>query len=146
MKLALTAAACASPPWSRRSSAARCPGGTAQHHHPRPYMHVKRPNSVYSFPRRALTLCQQLCMGILPGARFPARSADALPSSLYGQFTQAIYRNRPIPLALHQLAITHLPCSFTRLHQLQIKEEHNPLHRGRNHSIPCVKREKKHCP
>jgi len=34
-------------------------------------------------------------MGIRPGARFPARSADALPATLYGRFTQAIYRNRP---------------------------------------------------
>jgi hypothetical protein len=35
-------------------------------------------------------------MGIQPDARFPARSADALPATLYGHFTQAIYRNRPI--------------------------------------------------
>jgi len=35
-------------------------------------------------------------MGIQPGARFPARSADALPATLYGHSTQAIYRNRPI--------------------------------------------------
>jgi hypothetical protein len=55
-----------------------------------------RPNSVYHFPRQARTLCPQLCMGIQPGARFPARSADALPATLYGHFTQAIYRNRPI--------------------------------------------------
>jgi len=48
------------------------------------------------FLRRALTLCPQLCMGIQRDARFPARSADALPATLYGQFTQAIYRNRPI--------------------------------------------------
>jgi len=34
-------------------------------------------------------------MGIQPGARFPARSTDALPATLYGHFTQAIYRNRP---------------------------------------------------
>jgi len=59
-----------------------------------------RPISVYLFPRRALTLCPQLCMGIQPGARFPARSADALPATLYGQFTQAIYRNQPIQLKL----------------------------------------------
>ena len=39
---------------------------------------------------------RQLCMGIQPDARFPARSADALPETLYGHFTQAIYRNRPI--------------------------------------------------
>ena len=57
---------------------------------------LHRPISVYRFPRRALTLCPQLCMGIQPGARFPARSADALPATLYGHFTQAIYRNRPI--------------------------------------------------
>jgi len=37
-------------------------------------------------------------MGISPGARFPERSADALPVTLYGHFTQAIYRNRPIEL------------------------------------------------
>jgi hypothetical protein len=52
--------------------------------------------SVYRFPRRALTLCLQLRMGIRPGARFPARSADALSVTLYGHFTQAIYRNRSI--------------------------------------------------
>jgi hypothetical protein len=40
-------------------------------------------------------------MGIQPGARFPALSADALPATLYGHFTQVIYRNRPItPLRL----------------------------------------------
>jgi len=55
-----------------------------------------RPISVYRFPRRALTLCPQLCMGIQPDACFPARSADALPATLYGHFTKAIYRNRPI--------------------------------------------------
>jgi len=59
----------------------------------RPY---NRPISVYRFPRRARTLCPQLCMGIQPEARFPARSADALPATLYGHFTQAIHRNRPI--------------------------------------------------
>jgi hypothetical protein len=37
----------------------------------------------------------QLCMGIQPGARFPARSADALLATLYAHFTEAIYRNRP---------------------------------------------------
>ena len=47
-----------------------------------------RPISVYRFPRRALTLCTQLCMGIQPGARFPARSADPLPATLYGHFTR----------------------------------------------------------
>ena len=66
-----------------------------------------RPISVYHFPCRALTLCARLCMGIeagarfpgarfpgarfpgarFPGARFPARSADALPATLYGHFT-----------------------------------------------------------
>jgi hypothetical protein len=35
-------------------------------------------------------------MGSQPGARFTARSADALPATLYERFTQAIYRNRPI--------------------------------------------------
>ena len=51
---------------------------------------------MYCLPRRALTLCLQLCMGIQPDARFPARSAVALPATLYGHFTQAIYRNRAI--------------------------------------------------
>ena len=60
---------------------------------------VNRPISVYRFARRALTLCPQLCMGIQAGARFPAWSADALPASLYGHFTQAIYRNRPIDMS-----------------------------------------------
>jgi len=45
----------------------------------------------YRFPRRALTLCSQLCMGIQHDARLPARSADALPATLYGHFTQEIY-------------------------------------------------------
>jgi hypothetical protein len=35
-------------------------------------------------------------MGIQPDTRFPARSADALPATMYGHFSQAIYRNRPI--------------------------------------------------
>jgi len=52
--------------------------------------------SVYPFPRRTLTLCPQLCMGIQPGTCLPARSAEALPATLCGYFTQAIYRNRPI--------------------------------------------------
>ena len=60
---------------------------------------MNRPISVYSFPRRALTLCLQLCMGIQPDARFHARSADALPATLYGHFIQAIYRNRPVKLS-----------------------------------------------
>jgi len=54
------------------------------------------PISVYRFPRSALTLYPQLCMGIQPGARVPARSADALSAALYEHFTQAIYRHRPI--------------------------------------------------
>jgi hypothetical protein len=57
---------------------------------------LNRPVSVYRFPRRALTLCPQPCIGIQPGASFPARSADALPATLYGRFNQAIYRNRPV--------------------------------------------------
>ena len=60
---------------------------------------INRPILVYRFPRRALTLCPQLCIGIQPDARFPARSADILPTTLYGHFTQAIYRNRPIDVA-----------------------------------------------
>jgi hypothetical protein len=40
-----------------------------------------RPISTYRFPRRALTLCPQLYMGIRPGARFLAWSADALPTT-----------------------------------------------------------------
>jgi len=54
--------------------------------------------SVYCFPRRALTLSPQLCMGTgtQPGARFPARSADALTEAVYGHFAPATYRNRPI--------------------------------------------------
>jgi hypothetical protein len=52
---------------------------------------LNRPISVYRFPRRALTLCPQLCMGIQSGTRFPARSANALFATLYGYFTQAIY-------------------------------------------------------
>jgi len=61
-----------------------------------------RPISVYRFPCRALTHGPQLCMGIQPDTRFPARSADAFPTTLYGHFTQAIYRNRPIETGLTQ--------------------------------------------
>jgi len=57
---------------------------------------TNRPISVYRFPCRALTLCPQLCMGVQPGARFPARSVDALPATLHEHFTQAMYRNWPI--------------------------------------------------
>ena len=49
-------------------------------------LHTTRPISVDRFPRRALTLCPQLCTGIQPGARFPACSAYALPATLYGHF------------------------------------------------------------
>ena len=45
---------------------------------------LNRPISVYHFLRGALTLCPQLCMGIQPGARFPARSADACPQLCMG--------------------------------------------------------------
>jgi hypothetical protein len=41
-------------------------------------------------------LCPQLCVGIQPGGRFPARSADALPATLYGHCTQAINRKQPV--------------------------------------------------
>jgi hypothetical protein len=34
--------------------------------------------SVYRFPRRALTLCPQLCMGIQPGNLAPALRLGAL--------------------------------------------------------------------
>jgi len=44
--------------------------------------------SVCRCPRGELTLCPQLCMGMQPGARFPARSADTMPASLYGHFTR----------------------------------------------------------
>ena len=57
---------------------------------------ANRPMSVDRFPRQAQTLSPQLCMGILPGACFLAPSPDAVPATLYGHFTQAIYRNRPI--------------------------------------------------
>jgi len=49
-----------------------------------------RPIWVHRLPRRALTLCPQLCMGIPSDARFPAWSADALPATLYGHLTQAM--------------------------------------------------------
>jgi hypothetical protein len=63
----------------------------------RGFHNTYRPISVYRFPRRALALYPQLCMGIPAGARFVAQSADALPATLYGHFTQTIYSNRPIP-------------------------------------------------
>jgi len=65
--------------------------GPDRYFSPRQRPPINRPISVSRFPRRALTLCPQLCMGIQPGARFPARSADALPVTLYGHFIQAIY-------------------------------------------------------
>ena len=61
-----------------------------------PNIDLKRPISVYRFTRGALTLCPPLCMGIQPGARLSAPSADALFATLYGHVTQAIYRNLPI--------------------------------------------------
>jgi hypothetical protein len=68
--------------------------------YPPPYY---RSISVHRFPRRALTLCPQLRMGTQSGARFPARSAEALSATLYGHFTQAIYRNRPVRCSSLQL-------------------------------------------
>ena len=66
-----------------------------------------RPISVCRSPRRALTLCPQLCMSIQPGARYAARSADALPATLYGHFNQVIYQNRPIAVArIHSIGHT----------------------------------------
>ena len=55
-------------------------------------MASNRPISVYHFPRGALTLCPQHCMSIEPGVRFPAQSAEPLSATLYGHFTEAIYR------------------------------------------------------
>ena len=74
-----------------RTSATRLHEKAAQFMCDRILTGLKRPISVYSFPRRALTLCPQLCMGFQPGARFPAWSADALTATLYGHFAQAIY-------------------------------------------------------
>jgi hypothetical protein len=65
---------------------------------------MNRPISVYHFPRGALTLSLSPCMGIQPGARFPAWSADVLPATLYGHFTQEIYRHRPIKW--HPMSLT----------------------------------------
>jgi len=41
-----------------------------------------RPISVFRFPRQALTLCPQLCMGIQSGACFPAFDIPKSASSL----------------------------------------------------------------
>ena len=77
-----------------------------------------RPDSVYGSPRRALTLCPQLCMGIQPGARCHTRSADALSATLYGHYTQAIYRNRPIDRhPRHQSYLKTLASSARRIGQ-----------------------------
>jgi hypothetical protein len=51
---------------------------------------INRPTSVHRFLHRALSLCPQLCMGIQPGARFPAQSTDALSATMYGHSTEAI--------------------------------------------------------
>jgi len=72
---------------------------------PRHRISLNWPISVYRFPRRALTLCPKLCMGIQSGARFPAPSADALPATMYGYFTQAMYRNRPICSPRHVISL-----------------------------------------
>jgi len=92
--------------WSTMHRVGRCklnpvlkaPSFSAQLPYDEPVQSValNRPVSVYRSARRALTLCPQLCVGNQPGARFPAQSADALPATLYGHFTQAIYGNRPI--------------------------------------------------
>ena len=76
-----------------------------------------RPVSVYRFPRRALMLCRQLCMGIQSGARFPARSADAVPATLHGHFTQVIYRNRPIDcVPVHYAVCAAIDCVPVLVH------------------------------
>ena len=72
-----------------------------------------RPTSVYRFPRQALTLRPHLCMGIQHDARFPARSADALPAALYARFTQAIYRNRPITSKRLNVTLGDLTTCYT---------------------------------
>jgi hypothetical protein len=71
---------------------------------------VNRPISAYRFPRRALTLCPQLCMGIQPDARFPARSADALPATLYGHLPR-----RYTEIGLLHLKRYHLMWSFEQI-------------------------------
>jgi hypothetical protein len=47
-------------------------------------------------------------MGIQPVARFPARSADAWPATLYGLFTQAIYLSRPIEAPAQRQTLSDL--------------------------------------
>ena len=93
-------------------------------------LQLNRPIPVYRFSRRALTLCLQLCMGIQPESpdtRLPARSADALPATLYGHFIQAIYRNRPIALddvagqCLACLARHLTACFSTRQTRVQMR-------------------------
>jgi hypothetical protein len=56
---------------------------------------LNRPISAYAFPRRALTLCPQLRMGIHPDGRLPARraDADALPATQYRHFTPVISKS-----------------------------------------------------
>jgi hypothetical protein len=79
------------------ASAARLHLGSSGYFPPRHRMPINSRNEGtmgsfrYHFPRRALTLCPQLCAGIQHGARFPARIADALPATLYEHFTQATY-------------------------------------------------------
>ena len=66
---------------------------------------------VYRCPRRELTLCPQLCMGIRPGARFPALRADGSPATPYGHFTG---RYTEIGLVIHRPNSCSLHAAFVR--------------------------------
>jgi hypothetical protein len=87
---------------------------------------VNRPISVYHSPRRTLTLCPQLCTGIQPGARFPARSADALPATVYGHFTEATYRNRPIAVDRGRILGLNNPLALSPSVEWWITASHSP--------------------
>ena len=76
-----------------------------------------RPIAVYRFPCRALTHCPQLCMDSQPGARFPPRSADAWSATLYGHFTQPMYRNRPISGRPHREVTADLQRALLQQHR-----------------------------
>jgi hypothetical protein len=57
-----------------------------------------RPISINLFPRRALTLCPQLCMGTPPGTRFPALGVHACVGISPRLYTEIdLFRTLPRP-------------------------------------------------
>jgi hypothetical protein len=108
--MAATASATSSVPSPPPKSGAPSAADKGLMDNARHVMGCNRPISMYRFPRRAPTHCPQLSMGIQSDARFPMRSADALPATLYGHSTQAIYRNRSTELKNRRVNMRLMTC------------------------------------